>query len=406
MRRNAISTAMICIVCILFLSFLLQGNTHDNYKQVNTSNPTGRLQISSSNPPEQQWNTTWGGIGDDYGWAIALDSSSNIFIAGETNSYGAGGDDIVLIKYNSLGEQQWNTTWGGIGDDSHRDIALDSSNNIYITGTYNYTWNPNPMNSIGDILLLKYNSLGEYQWNKTWDGGHGRDIGNAIAVDSTSNIYLVGSGAGVGIVLIKYDSLGEQQWNTTWNPSIGSDIGYAITLDPSGNVFITGVTLVSYPPFDYDMVLAKFNSLGEYQWSITWGGVGYDMGLGITNDPSNNIYITGYTTSYGVNVSLFLVKYNSLGELQWNTTWGGSAMDYGWAIALDSSNNIFVAGPTSSFGAGSRDIVLIKYTGIPDGNGVSPIPGYDLFLLLGAICVVSVILIKKQHKSTASHPTV
>ena len=155
-RRNIISTALICIVCILFLSFLLQGNTDNNYEQENVNNPTRKLQISSSNPPKQQWYTTWGGIGDDTGQGIALDSSGNIYLAGDTESFGAGGRDMLLVKYNNLGQQQWNTTWGGADTEFGLGIALDSSENIYVSG-----WTESFGAGSADGILVKYNGLGQ-----------------------------------------------------------------------------------------------------------------------------------------------------------------------------------------------------------------------------------------------------
>ena len=185
--RNIISVALICIVCILFLSFLFQGNTDYNYEQENVNNPTRRLQISSSNPPKQQWYTTWGGSGDDGGSDIALDSSNNIYLAGITTSFGAGDFDMALVKYNNMGEQQWNTTWGGSNFDTASGIAVDSSDNVYLVGiTVSFGAGQS------DMVIVKYNSLGEQQWNTTW-GGSGGDLGYGIAVDSSDNIYLVGS---------------------------------------------------------------------------------------------------------------------------------------------------------------------------------------------------------------------
>ncbi len=289
-----------------------------------------------------------------------MDSFGNIYLAGTTASFGAGRSDIVLLKYNSLGQQQWNTTWGGSDSENGYAIALDSSNNIFISGSKTTIGFPPiipPITTAPDVVLVKFNSLGVAQWNATWGGSE-------------------------------------------------SEVGFAIALDSSENIYITGFT-TSFGAGGLDMILAKYNSLGQLQWNTTWGGSDGEAGMVIALDSSDNIYIAGFTMSFGaIESDIALVKYNSLDQLQWNTTWGGSAAEFGNAIALDSSENIYLAGTTSSFGSGGDDIVLIKYTGFPDGNGAGPIPGYDLFLLLGAICVVSVILIKKQHKSTASHPTV
>lgn len=444
---------LICVVCILFLSFLWQANTPYNFKQDNMNSTNRKLQTSSSNPAEQRWNTTWGGAGDDHspvpGPDLAVDSSGNIYLAGTTSNFGAGGDDIALIKYNSLGVQQWNRTWGGINNDSACAIALDSSNNIYITGTYDRSGVIPPIS--GNIVLLKYNSSGQLQWNATW-GGSGLEKGNAIALDSSGNIYIAGLTISFAVgytdmVLVKYNNLGEQQWNTTWG-RIYQDQIFSIALDSSENIYATGYTSNSAAG-EIDIVLVKYNNLGQQQWNTTWGGSEPEAGCGIALDSSENVYVCGFTleeagipllkynslgllqwsriwggsddwsgwdialdssdnlyVSGGTNSSgsndIALMKYNSLGQPQWNTTWGGSDRDDGWAIALDSADNIFITGDTASFGAGGIDMVLIKYTESSGGNGTERIPGYDLFLLLGAVCIISTIIIKKRDKSLLS----
>jgi uncharacterized delta-60 repeat protein len=423
-QRNIFSTAFIGIIYILFLNFLFQTDAYYNYTQVNKCNPNRNLQISSSNPLEQQWHTTWGGVGDDSGDNIVVDSLGNLYLAGYTESFGAGGSDMVLVKYNNLGQQQWNTTWGGVNIEYGLGIALDSSENIYVGGRtesfgagssdgilvkynglgqqqWNTTWGDSGFdgfNSIivdssdnifiagatdssgaggSDIVLVKYNSTGQQQWNTTW-GGTSLEFGWDIAVDSSENIYISGItmsfGAGLlDIVLVKYNSLGQQQWNTTWGGS-GTEFGWAIALDSANNIFLAGYTN-SFGAGSSDMVLVKYNSLGEQQWNATWGGVDYDYGHDVAVDSANNIFLAGYTSSFGVGSSDgILVQYNGLGQQQWNTTWGGSGDETGYDIVVDSSDNVFLAGSITSFGAGGEDILLIKYVESSDDNGAGPIP--------------------------------
>ena len=357
-QRKIISTALICIVCILVHCFLLQGITTLNNKQYISSRLNLDFLKSSSIPRVIQWNTTWGGSGDDSGYDIAVDSFDNIYLAGRTTSFGEGNDDMVLVKYNSLGEQQWNITWDG-NNDERAFVALDSSDNIILVG---YT------NSFGagnqDIVLVKYNSLGEQQWNTTW-GGSNDEFSSSIVLDSSDNIILAGHTNNTGdgnsdIVLVKYNNLGEHQWNTTWGGSSGEG-AYSIALDTSENIYITGYTK-SFGAGLNDLVLIKYNNSGEQQWNTTWGGSAIDYGSGFALDSLENIYITGYTMSFGSGPSdIALVKYNNLGEKQWNTTWGGSSSEGTWdGIGLDSLENIFLAGHTRSFGAGVFDIVLVK----------------------------------------------
>ncbi|MBA7573017.1 hypothetical protein ES708_14806 [subsurface metagenome] len=320
-----------------------------------------------------------------------MDSSENIYVCGFTNSYGAGGQDIALIKYNNLGERQWNITWGGINNDSARAIALDSSNNIYITGYYDATWG-----SKGDMILLKYDNSGQLQWNATW-GGSDFERGNAIALDNSENIYIAGQTSSFGagaedMVLVKYNNLGQQQWNTTWG-GITYDSIFSIVVDSSDNIYATGIT-TSFGAGSLDFAIWKYNNLGQLQWFSPWGGSGYEHAWAIALDSSDNLYICGHTSSFGAGgTEIAFVKYDSLGQQQWNTTWGGVSEDRGENVVVDSSENIYIMGTTRSFGAGGNDMVLIKYS---ESSG-EIIPGYDLFLLIGSICVISTIIIKKHH---------
>lgn len=391
-------------------------DSSDNIYVVGVTNSTSFSSLSLSQPADisdifllkynslgqQEWSRTWGGVEDDWGRSLVTDSSDNIYIVGGTQSFGAGGSDITLIKYNNLGVKQWNTTWGTSGSESGYAIALDSSDNIFIAGS-KATFNPPPDTS--DVVLVKFNSLGEYQWDKTWGGGH-IDTGWAMTMDSSDNIFITGLtfsyGTGGDLFLLKYNNAGDLQWDTTWGGSSFED-AHSIELDSSGNIFVSGETS-SFGAGSTDISLVKFNSNGILQWYKTWGGSdsegGWDL---LALDSSENIYLGGGTDSFGSGLSSgVVVKLNSSGDLQWDTTWGGSGENGYSGIVIDSSDNIYVAGFTDSFGSGMEDMVLIKYGESSTDNGTEWIPGYDLFLLFGAIGLISVIIIKKRLNTTKS----
>jgi uncharacterized delta-60 repeat protein len=451
-RSYIISTMLICIVCILLLSFFLGATTLYDFTRDNVDIPTRSLQTSSNNPPVKEWNATWGGSNDDRGEGITLDSSENIYISGRTESFGPGMTNIALVKYNNLGEKQWNTTWGGSGfsfQETGMGIVLDSLDNIYVCGftatfgagsidivlikynsfgeqQWNTTWGGGGSESgwgialgsldniyicgfttsfgkvFGDMVLVKFNSSGDLQWNTTW-GGTDYEFGREITLDSSENIYISGSTESFGsgeadIALVKFNSSGDLQWNTTWG---GSDYesGTDIALDSSENIYLSGYTK-SFGAGGKDIVLLKFNSSGDLQWNTTWGGSGDDSGDSIVIDPINDIYLGGNTESFGAGgFDVVLVKFNSSGDLQWNSTWGGSGNEYAIEIEISLSNNIYITGKTNSYGVGGEDLVLIKYTGISYSNPTGPILGYDLFLLLGAICIISAIIIERWYLS-------
>ncbi|MFX0105779.1 MAG: SBBP repeat-containing protein [Candidatus Hodarchaeota archaeon] len=344
----------------------------------------------------QQWNRTWGGIDPDFGLEVAVDSSGNIYLAGNTNGSGAVYVDLVLVKYDSSGVQQWNRTWGGVNLERGWGVAVDSSDNVYVSGwTYSFGAGDN------DMVLVKYDSSGVQKWNRTW-GGIDDDGGLKVAVDSSDNVYLAGrtrsSGAGdFDLVLVKYDSSGVQQWNRTWG-GIWDDKGMGVAVDSSDNVYLAGYTF-SFGMVGQNMVLVKYDSSGVQQWNRTWGGVYSDRGTGIAFDSSGNVYLAGFTLSFGAGDNdMVLVKYDSSGVEQWYRTWGGIDDDYSWGVAVDLFDNVYLSGGTSSFGAGGMDMVLVKY-----GESKSPaIYGYDLLLFISVIGVITAItglfLNKKYHK--------
>ncbi len=345
----------------------------------------------------QQWNRTWGGSYHDNGHGVAVDSSENIYLSGTTYSFGAGGTDLVLIKYDSSGVQQWNRTWGGTENDIAFGVAVDSSDNVYVTGyTSSY--------GVGgkDVILLKYNSSGGLQWNKTWGFG-GYDEGHGVAVDSSDNVYLAGETVFYepwveDMVLVKYNSSGDLQWSRIWGGR-DWDVGFGVAIDSFDNVYLAGDTY-SVVVGENDMVLVKYNSSGGLQWSRIWGGIYSDESHGVTVSSSDDIYITGYTTNSDVGEpDMVLVKYSSSGVQQWSRIWGGTSKELGNGVAVDSSENIYLSGTTYSFGMENGDMVLVKYGVENTIKKREPvIPGYPLLLLISVICVITAIYLKKKLK--------
>ncbi len=363
--------------------------------QINSFSYMRLIKIDSSGV--QKWNRTWNASIFDYCTGIALDSSEDILLCGSTRWNSAGAADICLIKYDASGVEQWVRTWGGFTNDVGTGIAIDTSDNIYIVGTTKSFGVGS-----GDLCLLKYDKSGILQWNVTW-GGIDNDSGTGIVIDSSGKIYIVGTTKSFGsgefdVCLLKYDNSGIQQWNTFWGGD-KDDVGYKITLDSEDNIYLTGNT-ESFGAGGKDIFLIKYDNSSELQWNKTSGGSKNDYGTVIASDSSNNIYIAGYTHSFGKgNSDMYLLSYNSLGTQQWNKTWGGSQIDLCYAMTLDSSGNIYFGGQTNSFGSGGDDMILVKVSQGSDDTSTTTIPGYDSLFMICLICTISVFLIKKRRKS-------
>lgn len=280
---------------------------------------------------------------------------------------------IVKVSYGDITELStvdWYVTYGAEDLDQGWDCAVDSDNNAYLIGTTRLD------GGTANATLLKYDSSGSFIWARHW-GGSNSDYGSGGCTDSMKNVYLVGSTRSQGSDLIngscfiaKYDENGLLIWNRTWG-TIGFDSASDVIVDSSFNVHITGY---SYNGGNgRDTLYLKYNSSGDLQLALNWGGTGSESGSGIELTTTGDIVISGGTSSFGAgNVDVYVLYYSSAGSLVWNTTWGSTIIDRGYDIAVDSMNNIYVAGWTYypddlMAGAGIYNInfALIKF----DSNG-------------------------------------
>ncbi len=329
--------------------------------------------------PNQLWNFTWGGINSDISRDLVLDTSNNMYIGGYTESFGSGSSDIVSIKYDSSGIQQWNKTWGGTDYEECSGIQIDSSNNTYITGLVN------SFNSITtNALILKHNSTGDTEWYKSWDG-ESRDECFKMAFDSLGNYYLTGYTEAFGkggrdAILIKYNALGFQQWNLTWGGNEAEE-AHSIAIDSYDDIYITGLTK-SFGPGDSCAFLLKYNSFGGLEWNYIWGGNYVESGSGIAFDSSGDVYMGGSTSSFGPDVpdaNWFLAKFDRMGNQIWNYSWGTNEGEWGGNIAVDSSDYIYYIGSTWGHGGPSANVGLVKFNsaGVIQWARYWGIGGYD-----------------------------
>ena len=206
-----------------------------------------------------QWNTFVGSTGYDFGDSIAIDTASNIYVTGMSdaawgspiNSY-IGSDDAFVVKFDSDGTIQWNTFIGSTYHDGGHDVALDSTGNIYVCGESDATWG-SPINAYaGDVdgFVAKLDSTGTLQWN-TFTGSTAFDWAHRMAIDTSANIYILGdSGATWGSPINPYAGSSDcyvakinSSGGLVWHTFIGStdiDNGTAITLDTANNICVAG----------------------------------------------------------------------------------------------------------------------------------------------------------------------
>ena len=333
-------------------------------------------QVSGASREFTYWLSTIGTSSADEGWGLTVDSADNAYVLGQPRNATNGNRDFLLVKYDSTNAISWQRELGGSADEFGRSLGVDSSDNIYAFGRTSSEGEGQT-----DFLLAKYNSSGTIQWQKNFADDGGDHVAYSVAIDSSDNAYIFGwtdtSGAGLrDFALIKFNSSGSLQWQRTLGGS-SQDMGQSVFIDSSDNIYVVGITM-SVGAGGTDFLLAKYNSSGTIQWQRILGGSGNEWGYAVTADSVGNVYITGYTDSEGEGLTDTLIaKYNSSGTIQWQRVLGGSQFDRGYAIAVNSLDDLYVFGQTNSTGEGQNDMLLAKLpndgslTGTYDLDGVS-----------------------------------
>jgi len=347
--------------------------------------------------PLLTWNTFLGGSGEDYGYAMAIDGSGNVYVAGTSNAtwgspiraYSALNDTFVA-KLDGAGSMVWNTFLGGSGGDGCNGIATDSSGNVYVTGMSSSTWG-SPLRSYSsglDAFVARLDSSGGLTWN-TFLGGSGADVGACIAVDATGSPFITGQsnvswGSSIrahtpgsyDALVAKLGSDGTLLWHTFLGAS-GGDWGTGLAVDGAGNAYVAGTSSASWGspilPYSYaDAFAAKIAADGSLSWNTFLGGTGTDAAYGVAVDGSGSAFIVGQSTAtwgspqrpYTSLDDAFVVKLASDGSLAWITFLGGSATDHGHVVAVHSGGGITVAGySTGTWGSPARPYTASTYDG-------------------------------------------
>ncbi len=306
----------------------------------------------------ETWSRTFGGSGYDYSNSVAPVSDGGYIITGQTESFGAGSNDVYLIKTDVSGNETWSNTFGGTDWDNGFSVAPTSDSGYIITGI---------TRSFGagdwDVYLIKTDASGNETWSKTF-GGSGWDWGWSVAPTSdggyiiTGETYSLGAGS-ADVYLIKTDASGNETWSRTFGGS-NFDTGNSVAPTNEGGYIITGMTK-SFGAGDYDVYLIKTDALGNETWSKTFGGSDSDYGYSVAPTSDGGYIITGTTESYGAgSYDVYLIKTDASGNETWSKTFGGSLLDFGSSVAPTSDGGYIITGFKISFSAGSGDVYLIK----------------------------------------------
>ncbi len=304
------------------------------------------------------WTRTYGGTNDDAGNAVQQTSDGGYIVAGTTISFGAGDSDVYVIKTNSAGDTQWTRTFGGTRADMGRSVRQTIDGGYIVAGaTLSFgVWNH-------DVYLIKTDDEGNALWSRTY-GGSNDDQGNSVVETRDSGYVIVGYTASFGAgnydyYLIKTNALGDTQWTRTFGGA-NSDQAYAVCQTSDGGYVATG-NADSYGAGSSDVYLVRTNAAGDSLWTRTYGGVGLDWSMAVEQTPDSGLIVAGATGSFGAgNLDVYLIKTNAAGDTLWTRTYGGAEADKGFSMQRTADGGYVMVGVTGSYGAGGEDVYLIK----------------------------------------------
>ncbi len=301
------------------------------------------------------WTQTFGGDSVDIGHSVRQTTDGGYIITGETSSYGAGYQDLYLIKTNSNGDTLWTRIFGGSGSDIGYSVRQTTDGGYIITGM-------TPMSGLC-VYLIKTNSNGDSLWTRTF-GGANPDCGYSVQQTTDGGYIILGStrsyGAGsADVYLIKTNSNGDSLWTRTYGGT-SYDCGHSVRQTSDGGYIIAGETS-SYGAGSSDFYLIKTDGNGDSLWTRTFGGISDDKGYSVQQTIDGGYIVAGYTYSFGTSsYDVYLIKTKSNGDSLWTRTFGGNDSERGYSVQQTTDGGYIITGWTESYGAGYSDVYLIN----------------------------------------------
>jgi len=307
----------------------------------------------------QTWQKTFGGKNDDEANSIQQTTDGGYIVAGSTESLGTGGKDVYILKLNSKGDLEWQKTFGGEDYDGATSIQQTTDGGYIVAG-----WTESFSSGGTDGYILKLNSNGGVEWQKTFGGKYNDE---AYSIQQTTDggyivageTYSFETGGYYDVYILKLNSKGEIEWQKTFGGKY-IDEAYSIQQTADGGYIVAGVT-GSFGFGEQDAYILKLNSKGEIEWQKTFGGDGFDIATSIQQTTDGGYIAAGWTESFGSGeYDAYVLKLNSKGEVEWQKTFGGWNDDGAYSIQQTKDGGYIVAGGTESFGSGGTDAYILK----------------------------------------------
>lgn len=325
----------------------------------NTSGNTDVYLLKLDSQINVVWSWAMGGNNNDWGYSVKETFDKGFIIVATSNSFSSGGDyDARLIKTDSLGVIQWQKSYGGNDWDLAYDVIQTADSGFVFCGeTYNNT------NGESDVYIVKTNTLGDTLWTKTI-GGVLVDRGNSIMETADSSVVVAGmtttTSDSVQMYMIKLTASGNLIWDTSFGPGAYEEANVVIEA-ANGDYVLGGVTTSFTPNNDKDFYMIRTDTSGNVIWGNYFGQPGEEVIYDMVEQTDSSYFCTGFTNADGnggKDALAFLIT--SVGGWGFSaSTFGGTKDEEAKSIIQEANGVLKIAGFTKSYGNGLEDIMIV-----------------------------------------------
>jgi len=317
--------------------------------------------VDTSNlEPEIQWQRTYGGSKHEELYSMQNTKDGGCICAGYTLSNDGdvtdslGKQDAWVIKLNSSGVIEWQKSYGGSEDDEFHSIRQTSDGGYILAGyTKSNDGDITDLKGVGDLWLVKINSFGTIEWQKTL-GGSNDDRAHNISTTTDGGYIIAGASMSIdgdlsdnngliGSWIVKINSTGSIEWNITYGDSYNLMSDYITQTNDGG--YISSM----YSGYSGSGII-KFNSTGSIEWQKIFGEIEYSHLFRIRQTKDNGYISAGYKDSIPEDMrdfkalEVWVIKTDSTGNMEWQKTFGGKLDDYGYDVELTNDDGYIVVG--------------------------------------------------------------
>jgi hypothetical protein len=262
---------------------------------------------------DTMWTRTYGGVEYELGYSVRQTIDGGYIISGFTYSFGAGLADVYLIKADASGDTTWTRTYGGADNDYGSSVRQTTDGGYIIAGrTWSFGAGPN------DLWLIKTDTAGDTMWTKTY-GGTDFDWGSSVQQTTDGGYAVAGWTRSFGtgeedVWLIKADARGDTMWTRTYGGP-NWDCSWSVQQTTDGGYIVAGYTS-SFGVGGADFYLIRTDAHGDTLWTRTFGGAMSDFAHSVQQTADGGYIIAGSTESYGAgSADAWLIKTDADGNV-------------------------------------------------------------------------------------------